>query len=279
MYFVEAIERVLGNSRGRNFGKDVIVVSPEVHDLGVALLEHLQDDPDEVGVGLRPLAVALELPAVDDVPIQDQLLAAHDGEGKWFTSATFESTVPRCMSDRTTVRARSFFTGTGGANPAASAVRKEGRRVAQLAGTTRRRLRVWTPTSTHAPAMWVSPSVWMRPAAGRSMRNLEARRRRTRLLRSIEPEKSTAPRDRRAEMGPSRAARRPWSEEAVVHPRAGGDAGVVAVLVGIRDGNEEGVDRLALVPGRNVAGERRAAEEGGEGRPGIGQEAPALPAC
>jgi len=58
-------------------GEDVVVVAAEVDDLRVPLLEHLQDDADEVRVGLRPLAVALQLPAVDDVSIQYQLLAAH----------------------------------------------------------------------------------------------------------------------------------------------------------------------------------------------------------
>jgi hypothetical protein len=48
-------------------------------------------------------------------------------------------------------------------------------------------------------------------------------------------------------------------ERAVVHAGTGGDAGVVAVLVGVGDGNEEDVEGFAMLTGRerDALGRRR----------------------
>jgi hypothetical protein len=40
-------------------------------------LQFLEDDADEARVRLLPTAAALKLPAVDDVAIEDEFLAAH----------------------------------------------------------------------------------------------------------------------------------------------------------------------------------------------------------
>ena len=54
----------------------IVVIAAEVNDLGVTLLKFLQDDADEAGVCLGPLPGAFELPAIDDVAVEDEFLAA-----------------------------------------------------------------------------------------------------------------------------------------------------------------------------------------------------------
>ena len=51
--------------------EEIVVVAPEVDDLGVAFLHEGEDAADEARVCAGPLAVAGEAPAVDDVAVQD----------------------------------------------------------------------------------------------------------------------------------------------------------------------------------------------------------------
>ena len=57
--------------------EDVVVIAAEVDDLRVFFLEFFQYDADEARVGFGPTAPALELPAVDDVAVEDEFFAAH----------------------------------------------------------------------------------------------------------------------------------------------------------------------------------------------------------
>ena len=52
------------------------MVAADVDDLGAALLEHLEDGADETGVGVGPAAGAAQLPAIDDVAVEDEFFAA-----------------------------------------------------------------------------------------------------------------------------------------------------------------------------------------------------------
>jgi hypothetical protein len=58
------------------------VIAPHIHDLGVAFLQFLEHDADETRVRFGPVAAAPELPAVDDVAVEDQFVAADVSGGK-----------------------------------------------------------------------------------------------------------------------------------------------------------------------------------------------------
>ena len=60
--------------------EDVVVIAAQINDLRVALFQFLEDDADEARVGLGPLPGAAQLPAVDDVAVEDELLAADAAE-------------------------------------------------------------------------------------------------------------------------------------------------------------------------------------------------------
>lgn len=53
----------------------VVVVTAEVDHLDLLLLDFLQDQSDEAGMLGGPSAFAVQRPSVDDVPIEDQLVA------------------------------------------------------------------------------------------------------------------------------------------------------------------------------------------------------------
>ena len=61
---------------GEERGEDVVVITAQIHDLGVAFLQFLEHDAHEARVRLRPVAGTGQLPAVDDVAIEDQSFAA-----------------------------------------------------------------------------------------------------------------------------------------------------------------------------------------------------------
>jgi hypothetical protein len=60
--------------------EDVIVVPSKVDHLRVSLLQLLQDNANEAGVCLGPVTRPCQLPAIDDVTIQDQTLTANVAE-------------------------------------------------------------------------------------------------------------------------------------------------------------------------------------------------------
>src|ERR1039457_4387829 len=132
-------------------GEDVVVVSPEVHDLRVPLLEHLQHDSDEVGVRLRPLPVSPQLPAVDDVAVQDEFLAADVPEKVVHLGDLGINGSQVDVGYDDGPYAESFH-GNCRANPAAERS-SAGTIAAQSAGTINLRLRGRTSTSTLALAM------------------------------------------------------------------------------------------------------------------------------
>ena len=59
---------------------EVVVVAAQVDDLGAVLLRHLHDAAEDGGVGGRPVVLATQRPEVDDVAVQDQLVAADAAE-------------------------------------------------------------------------------------------------------------------------------------------------------------------------------------------------------
>jgi len=75
--------------------ENIVMVAAQVDHLGPTLLKFLEDDANEARVGLGPLSGAFELPAVDNISIEDELLAADVAE---------EAAVPRWTSEMMTVR-------------------------------------------------------------------------------------------------------------------------------------------------------------------------------
>ena len=69
-------DRKVFESEREKRAENIVVVSAEVDDLGIALLQFLEDDADEARVSLSPLTGAFELPSVDDVTVEDKFLAA-----------------------------------------------------------------------------------------------------------------------------------------------------------------------------------------------------------
>src|SRR5580658_1434250 len=126
------------------------MVAPEVHDLRVALLEHLQNDADEVGVGLGPLAVSLQLPAVDDVAVEDELLAA-DVAQEMVHLGDLRVDGPQVDVREDDGARAELLHGSCRAKPAAARSSASDTAV-QSAGTMSLRLRGRTKTSTHAAA-------------------------------------------------------------------------------------------------------------------------------
>ena len=76
--FVNVIfdDRKVFESEREKRAYNIVVVSAEVDDLGIALLQFLEDDADEARVSLSQLTGAFELPSVDDVTVEDKFLAA-----------------------------------------------------------------------------------------------------------------------------------------------------------------------------------------------------------
>ena len=63
-----------------HLAEHVVVVAAQVDHLRVAFFHVFEDDADETRVGVVPLAAAHELPAVNDVAVEDELLAADVAE-------------------------------------------------------------------------------------------------------------------------------------------------------------------------------------------------------
>src|ERR1022692_780153 len=122
-----------------------------------AFVHPLQHDSDEVGVRLRPLPVSPQLPAVDDVAVQDEFLAADVPEKVVHLGDLGINGSQVDVGYDDGPYAESFH-GNCRANPAAERS-SAGTIAAQSAGTINLRLRGRTSTSTLALAMWVSPSV------------------------------------------------------------------------------------------------------------------------
>jgi len=59
---------------------EVIVVAAQVDHAGAVLLGHLQDAADDGGVGRAPVVLALQGPEIDDVTVQDELVATDAAE-------------------------------------------------------------------------------------------------------------------------------------------------------------------------------------------------------
>jgi hypothetical protein len=69
-----AFDGEVAQREGDHLVEEIVVVAPEIDHLHVGTGEILHDELEEGGVPLLPFARLAELPAVDDVAVQDELV-------------------------------------------------------------------------------------------------------------------------------------------------------------------------------------------------------------
>jgi len=138
-------------------GEDVVVVAAYVDDLGVFFLQFFEYNADEACVGFGPAASALELPAVDNIAVEDKFLAADVAEEMVYLSGFTFGRAEVDVGENNSADAE-LIHGNCRAKPegAWSSTQAWAR---EVRGTMSRRLWGWTRTSRRGPVAWVSPSV------------------------------------------------------------------------------------------------------------------------
>ena len=132
--------------------EDVVVVAPKVNDLRAPLLHFLEHNAHETRVRLLPAPTTPQLPSVDDVAVEDQLVAPDMLQEMVHLVGLGVDGAEMDIGDDYGAdvlfhEARRLVTaGRANSSPGES-------------GTQMRRLRGRTATRRFSPAKWVSPSV------------------------------------------------------------------------------------------------------------------------
>ena len=99
-------------------GEHVVVVAADIHHLGIALFEHLEDDADESRVSLGPVAGPPQLPAVDDIAVENELLTADVAEKMVHLARLAVGRAEMHVGDDHRAGVKVFLSGTGIENEA-----------------------------------------------------------------------------------------------------------------------------------------------------------------